>query len=157
MLRKNNSFRAGMVVCGLVSWANVSVNGQGGTIVQEKEQEAPAVNDATGLNDPMHIHTAPALSPAFPGGTEALEAYLRSEVRYPDEAREEALQGKVLVNFVVEPDGSITNVKVARGIHAWLDKEAVRVIKAMPKWEPGSYMKEGPSRVLQTLEISFRP
>lgn len=83
------------------------------------------------------IHDIVEVMPEFPGGQQALLEYLKNNMRYPEEAKEMGLMGKVFIGFVVRKDGSITDVTIKRGVHAMLDKEAVRVIKAMPKWKPG--------------------
>ena len=75
--------------------------------------------------------------PKFPGGNKALMDYLSKNVKYPKVAEQLAIQGRVIMAFVVEEDGTITNVKVVRGVHPSLDKEAIRVVEAMPKWIPG--------------------
>ena len=75
--------------------------------------------------------------PAFPGGEEALQKFFADNIVYPRVAREIGAEGRVMVNFVVEPDGRITNVKVVRGRIQALDDEAVRVTKMMPPWKPG--------------------
>ncbi len=76
--------------------------------------------------------------PEFPGGLQALRAYLAKNTKYPALAQEYGVEGTVLVKFVVWKDGSIRNVEVVRSIHPDLDAEAVRVVKQMPKWKPGS-------------------
>jgi protein TonB len=75
--------------------------------------------------------------PMFPGGDRKLMEYLKNHVQYPKECAEKNIQGRVIVNFVVERDGSITQAKVIRGIHPLLDAEALRVVNGMPKWLPG--------------------
>lgn len=75
--------------------------------------------------------------PTFPGGDEARIRFLAENIRYPQMARESGIQGTVFVTFVVERDGSVTDVRVLRGIGGGCDEEAVRVIKSMPKWNPG--------------------
>lgn len=75
--------------------------------------------------------------PQFPGGPAALMEYLRSNTHYPVVAAENGVQGRVSISFVVEKDGSITDVQVARPVDPSLDKEAARVVKSMPKWQPG--------------------
>ena len=92
--------------------------------------------------------------PEFPGGDAALIAYIAQSVKYPQIAQENGIQGKVYVNFVVGKDGSISNVKIARGVDPSLDKEAIRVVTALPKWKPG---KQGgkPVRVSYTVPINF--
>lgn len=73
----------------------------------------------------------------FPGGMAALMRWLNNNMRYPEAAQQNDIQGRVMVNFVVEKDGSIANVKIAKGVDKDLDREALRVVKKMPKWQPG--------------------
>ena len=75
--------------------------------------------------------------PLFPGGPAALLKYLSEHTKYPVVAQENGVQGRVTVQFVVEKDGSISDVHVLRGVDPSLDKEAVRVVKSMPRWTPG--------------------
>jgi len=93
--------------------------------------------------------------PEFPGGQAAMMKFLSENIKYPVIAQENGIQGHVICNFVVERDGSITDVQVVRGVDPSLDKEAVRVIQSMPKWKPG--MQRGkPVRVRFTLPVVFR-
>lgn len=93
--------------------------------------------------------------PEFPGGMEALMQFLMENVRYPESASKEGKQGRVLVQFIVESDGSISNAKVVKKVSDDLDSEAIRVVGAMPKWKPG--MQKGKHvRVKFTLPITFR-
>jgi protein TonB len=104
--------------------------------------------------DPNRIFTAVEKEPGFPGGLTAFGKYLEKNIRYPAVARENNTQGKVIVSFVCERDGSLTDVKVARGIGDGCDEEAVRVIKNSPKWTPG--IQNGrPVRVSYSVPISF--
>ena len=73
----------------------------------------------------------------FPGGMAALMRWLNNNMRYPEAAQQNDIQGRVIVNFVVEKDGSIANVKIAKGVDKDLDRGALRVVKKMPKWQPG--------------------
>lgn len=91
--------------------------------------------------------------PMFPGGN--VQKWIAKNVKYPVLAMENGIQGKVYIQFVIERDGSITDVKVLRGVDASLDKEAVRVVKAMPKWKPGK-QRGKPVRVSYTLPINFQ-
>lgn len=75
--------------------------------------------------------------PSFPGGTNALNTFIVSNLKYPVFAQEKGIQGRVVVKFIVEKDGSISNVEVDRSVNPVLDNEAMRVVKAMPKWIPG--------------------
>lgn len=92
--------------------------------------------------------------PSPTGGMESLYSFLAENLRYPIVAMESGIQGRVYVNFVVEKDGSITDVKVARGIGGGCDEEAVRVVKQMPKWNPGK-QRGRPVRVLYGIPVIF--
>jgi protein TonB len=93
--------------------------------------------------------------PTFKGGDDALMAYLHKAIRYPAIAEENGIQGRVVCTFVVERDGGITDVKVVRSVDPSLDKEAVRVLKAMPKWIPGK-QNGSAVRVKFTLPVTFK-
>ena len=93
--------------------------------------------------------------PSFPGGPQALMEYLGNNVKYPPVAAELGLQGRVVVSFVVERDGSLTDVKVERSVDPSLDKEAVRVVKSMPRWIPGK-QKGKEVRVKFNVPVAFR-
>ena len=75
--------------------------------------------------------------PSFPGGQAALLSYLSKNVKYPEEALKDNVQGRVIVGFIVEKDGSVSNAKIIRGVDSALDKEAIRIVMSMPKWTPG--------------------
>ena len=93
--------------------------------------------------------------PMFPGGTSALIKYLSTNIKYPADAEKKKVEGRVFVTFVVEIDGSISEVQLTKKLFPSLDQEAVRVVKAMPKWIPGEI--EGKLvRVRYTLPITFR-
>ncbi len=92
--------------------------------------------------------------PEFPGGDAARIRFLSENIRYPQMARESGIQGTVFVTFVVERDGSITDVRVIRGIGGGCDEEAIRVIQAMPSWTPGR-QRGRPVRVQFTMPIRF--
>ena len=93
--------------------------------------------------------------PSFPGGQGALMAFLSSNIKYPVVAQENGVQGRVIVGFVVEKDGSISDVKVMRSVDPSLDREAQRVVKAMPKWKPGK-QNGSAVRVKYTVPVVFR-
>lgn len=75
--------------------------------------------------------------PSFPGGQAALMSYLSKNVKYPEEALKDNVQGRVIVGFIVEKDGSVSNAKIIRSVDSALDKEAIRIVMSMPKWTPG--------------------
>ncbi len=93
--------------------------------------------------------------PVFPGGQKALMEFLKSNLVYPKAARDSSIQGRVMVKFTVEKDGSITDVEVVRGVHPALDEEAVRVVSMMPKWKPGTQMGDI-VRTKFTLPVFFK-
>lgn len=96
------------------------------------------------------------VQPEFPGGTAALMKYLRDNINYPRISRENNSQGRAIIRFVVNSDGSIQDVEVFKSTgDIYLDKEAVRVVEAMPKWSPGKQSGK-PVRVYFTLPVSFR-
>lgn len=93
--------------------------------------------------------------PSFPGGPSALMKYLSENVKYPVVAQENGVQGRVVVSFVVEKDGHITDVKVVRSVDPSLDKEAARVVKSMPSWIPGK-QNGSAVRVKYNVPVSFK-
>ena len=95
------------------------------------------------------------VDPEFPGGMEALTKYLSENIKYPEQAKKDKIQGKVYISFVVEKDGSVADAKVLRGIGGGCDEEALRVVNAMPKWTPGK-QRNTPVRVQFNLPIVFK-
>jgi len=93
--------------------------------------------------------------PEFPGGDAALMKYIADNIKYPVIAQENGIQGRVICQFVVNKDGSIVDINVVRSVDPSLDKEAIRVIKSMPKWKPGKQRGKA-VRVKFTLPIVFR-
>ncbi|MDD3527165.1 MAG: energy transducer TonB [Bacteroidales bacterium] len=112
-------------------------------VVEEEEEVAE-----------MEIFQVVETMPSYPGGDAARMKYLQDNITYPQMARESGIQGIVYATFVVEPDGSVSDVRIMRGIGGGCDEEAIRVIKGMPKWNPG--MQRGkPVRVQFTMPIKF--
>ena len=93
--------------------------------------------------------------PAFPGGEAKLMEYVGKNIKYPQIARETGIQGRVFIGFVVEPDGSVSNVKLLRGIGGGCDEEAMRVVKSMPKWKPGKQRGKA-VRVSYQIPVFFK-
>ncbi len=93
--------------------------------------------------------------PEFPGGLQELMKWLQKNIKYPSISQENGVQGRVIVQFVVNRDGSIVDPAVIRSVDPYLDKEALRVVKAMPKWKPGE-QRGKPVRVKYTLPVMFR-
>lgn len=93
--------------------------------------------------------------PQYPGGQIAMMKYIMENMKYPKQAMKEGIQGRVAVSFIVEKDGSISDVKPILSVHPLLNKEAVRVVKSMPKWTPGKQNGK-PVRVRFNLPIMFK-
>ena len=118
--------------------------------IKEEVIAAPKVEE----EQPMNIAMVEQ-KPEFNGGEAAMYKWLSENIVYPSAASEQGVQGRVVVEFVVGKDGSITNVRVLRPRHPALDKEAVRVVKAMPKWIPGRNNGQ-PVKVTYTLPVTFK-
>ena len=104
--------------------------------------------------DEVQIFTVVENDPEFPGGMDALRKFIQKNLQYPQLARENGIEGKVYVTFVVETDGSISNIKILRDIGGGCGAEAVRIVKLMPKWKPGT-QRGKPVRVQYNLPIMF--
>ena len=105
--------------------------------------------------DEQEIFTVVEEMPSFPGGMGECMKFLAKNIKYPTVAQENGVQGRVIVQFVINRDGSIVDAKVVRGVDPYLDKEALRVIKMMPKWSPGK-QRGKEVRVKYTLPVMFR-
>ena len=115
-----------------------------------------AVGDDSTVSDKEKVyHQVVGQQPSFPGGREELFKYLAYNVKYPIDAAKNKIEGRVLVTFVVEHDGSISNVNVANSVYPSLDKESIRVVSGMPKWIPGK-VNGKTVRVKYTIPITFR-
>ncbi|MCI6828976.1 MAG: TonB family protein [Prevotella sp.] len=124
----------------------------GGEVLKAKEviaQPEPPKEEETKVFDVVEV------MPTFPGGQGALFEWLSKNIKYPVVAEENGVQGRVIVTFVVERNGSITDVQVAKSVDPSLDKEAVRVVKAMPHWIPGK-QNGSAVRVKFTVPVTFR-
>ena len=93
--------------------------------------------------------------PQYPGGPIAMLKYLMENIKYPEQAMKEGIQGRVTVRFIVEKDGSISDVRPVLSVHPLLNKEAVRVVESMPKWSPGKHNGK-PVRVRFNVPVMFK-
>ena len=123
-------------------------------LVNWNQNEEPEVFPTINYYEAQEFDTVDE-KPSFPGGESAMKSFLKSNVKYPIVAQENGDQGCVFVQFIIEKDGSISDVKVARGDAPSLYKEAMRVVKAMPKWNPGK-LKGIPVRVKNEVPVVFR-
>lgn len=126
----------------------------GGAVLKAKEDIA-APEPPKHVVEETKIFTVVEQMPMYPGGDGALMGYLRDNIKYPTVAAENGVQGRVVVGFVVERDGSITDVKILRGVDPSLDREAMRVVKSMPRWNPGK-QNGSAVRVKYQVPVSFR-
>jgi protein TonB len=115
----------------------------------EGPKQAAVVEDNT-----VYENISIEMQPAFPGGMGKFYAYLRKSVKYPPMATENNIQGKVFLSFVVEKNGDLTDIKVDRKLGGGTDEEAIRVLKASPRWTPG-IQNGNPVRVKYNIPISF--
>ena len=118
---------------------------------QKKETQIKYVAPVTG----KEVFTVVEKQPSFPGGQDGYRKFLLDNIKYPEEAMKKAVMGTVYITFIVEKDGAVTDVKILRGIGAGCDEEAVRVVKMMPKWNPGEF-KGKPVAVQFNLPIKFK-
>ena len=93
--------------------------------------------------------------PSFPGGQDALFDFIEKNIKYPKVAEDNGIQGRVILTFIVKKDGSLSDVRVAKSVDPSLDKEAVRIIKSMPKWNPGIHRGRYVN-VKFTVPVTFR-
>lgn len=115
----------------------------------------PATSIVTEEPEPPFLGDIIEDLPEFPGGKQKLFEYLIENTHYPEIAEKNGVQGRVVVTFMVEKDGCITEAKIAKSVDQSLDEEAIRVVKSMPKWKPGMCNGE-PTRVKYTVPITFR-
>ena len=126
----------------------------GGAVLKAKEDIA-APEPPKHVVEETKIFTVVEQMPMFPGGDAALMGYLRDNIHYPTVAAENGVQGRVVVGFVVERDGSITDVNILRSVDPSLDREAMRVVKSMPRWTPGK-QNGSAVRVKYQVPVTFR-
>ena len=126
----------------------------GGAVLKAKEDIA-APEPPKHVVEETKIFTVVEQMPMYPGGDAALMGYLRDNIKYPTVAAENGVQGRVVVGFGVERDGSITDVNILRGVDPSLDREAMRVVKSMPRWNPGK-QNGSAVRVKYQVPVSFR-
>lgn len=119
-----------------------------------ESQDVEIISEPITEEKPEEVFEFVEVMPEFPGGMDAFNAYLSKNLRYPQIAKEARIQGRVYVGFVIETDGSITNVEILRSVHPSLDDEAMRVVSQMPPWIPGR-QNQRDVRVKFTLPVSF--
>lgn len=132
---------------------NVVGNDENGEVLKAKE--VIATEPVKPKEEENKVFDVVEQMPSYPGGMGALMQYLSSHIKYPAIAEENGIQGRVICTFVVERDGSITDVRIAKSVDPSLDKEAMRVVSSMPRWIPGK-QNGSAVRVKYTLPVTFR-
>ena len=132
---------------------NVVGNDENGEVLKAKE--VIATEPVKPKEEENKVFDVVEQMPSYPGGMGALMQYLSSNIKYPAIAEENGIQGRVICTFVVERDGSITDVRIAKSVDPSLDKEAMRVVSKMPRWIPGK-QNGSAVRVKFTLPVTFR-
>mgnify|MGYP003671976748 FL=1 len=122
------------------------------SFAQEIEKEEPLTIEEEKIDTDVFVIVEQM--PEFPGGQDSLYKFLGANIVYPNKAKKDGVEGKVYINFTIEKDGSINEVKVLRGVHPLLDEEAVRVVESFPKWKPGK-QKGKTVRVSYNLPLNF--
>lgn len=134
-------------------WARITWEFKAPPALAVLEQEGDRL--PTPVDDPTIDVAYAQVRPEFPGGEPGLQAYLHKALRYPEDLREAGIQGTVFLELVIWDDGSVRMVQVKRGVHPSLDREAMRVVKAMPAWTPGRNNRS-PVPVRMTLPVKFK-
>ncbi len=122
------------------------------SFAQEIEKEEPLTIEEEKIDTDVFVIVEQM--PEFPGGQDSLYKFLGANIVYPNKAKKDGVEGKVYINFTIEKDGSINEVKVLRGVHPLLDEEAIRVVESFPKWKPGK-QKGKTVRVSYNLPLNF--
>lgn len=152
---KNEHFKNGLIVillllAGTTNAQETEIFPPSPPMVPSKVVEESAENDTDST-----IVDFPDVGVEYPGGMGAMQKFIQENVEYPEEAREKGYQGRVYVTFIVEPDGSVSNIDVlSGGVHKSLNKEAMRLVRSMPKWSPGE-LNGKPVRSRCRLPITF--
>ena len=125
-------------------------------VFEEIEGEMPEIFPEVGeVEGESDVYQIVEQMPEFPGGVAELFHYISKNIHYPQEAKEKGIQGRVFIGFVIEKDGSVSNIRNLRGVDSELDAEAIRVVKSMPKWKPGKHNGEF-VRVSYQIPILFK-
>lgn len=149
------------VVSSLPKWIPGSLNGENVRVssvipVTFKLDEQMIANEAPQApkKDSDEVFVICEKMPVFPGGEIAMREFIAENIKYPEEAKMKKIQGKVFVQFIVDKNGNVVRPKISRGIAPLLDAEAIRVIKSMPKWQPG-FHGEKPVNVSLNVPVAF--
>ena len=155
MNSKNRTNKKLAIVYALSALPVLAFLALGTQMVTIKQAEASTITEVTPPPTKDKVFEKLDVLPEFPGGGKAMMEWLSQNIQYPKEAVDGKIEGRVMISFVIEKDGSVSNAKVFRGIDESLDNEALRVVNAMPNWKPG--MQDGqPARARFTIPVSFK-
>ena len=155
MNSKNRTNKKLAIVYALSALPVLAFLALGTQMVTIKQAEASTITEVTPPPTKDKVFEKLDVLPEFPGGGKAMMEWLSQNMQYPKNAVDGNIEGRVIVSFIVEKDGSISNVEVKKSVHELLDKEALRVVSVMPKWKPG--MQDGqPARARFFVPISFK-
>lgn len=135
--------------------ANSSETPEGTDAPQQAKEEPQEVAPSQAMTDEVVDFRVVEKIPEFPGGMAAFTQWLTKHLKYPPEARQRKIEGKVVVSFIINKDGIISDQKIEKSANPWLDAEAMRVIRMMPKWKPGMEDNK-PCRTLFAIPIIFQ-
>ncbi len=135
--------------------ANIPKANKEMVVIEPKKDKKPILEPVETDKDGVYAITE--VMPEFPGGQGALGDYLKKEANanYPQKAKQDTIQGRVILQFIIEKDGSITNPVIVRTVHSLLDSVAMKIVRKMPKWIPGTHNKK-PVRVKYTIPVMFK-
>ena len=142
-----------LISCGRIDTTNYDANGKKTTGKPHHQKIVMKLNSGKELHNDS-IYFLAEVMPLFPGGDAGILKFLKEHIRYPSRARANRTEGMVVVSFIVDRNGSLTNIKVVRGIGNGCEEEAIRVLGTMPKWSPGK-VKGKDVRVQMNLPVKF--
>lgn len=128
-------------------------NGQEGSDTIKVKKQPEQIE--TGSDDEPEIFVVVEIMPEFPGGNDSMAKFIRANLNYPDSAIKYGIQGKVMVEFVIDEEGQIINPRIVKGMGWGCDEEVLRVVRMMPRWNPGK-QKEKPVKVRFVLPVRFQ-
>ena len=153
-MKKEVLFTATAIIGLLLTGCNATPSTEQGTTPDSATETTAAPADSTSLSSDSIFEVAEVM-PEFPGGTQALFKFIGENLQYPQNAIDGQIEGRVVVQFVVDKEGKVGNIQVVRSIDKMLDQAAIDVVRALPDWKPG--MQDGqPVNVRYTLPVNFK-
>lgn len=145
---------AGVLFACSTNPSKVENNQSANSTAAKPENQVKQVSVYAMMPDSARVYDVVEKMPMFPGGTDALMKYLATHIIYPAQAKKDGIQGKVYAQFIINTDGSISGIRILKGVSPSLDAEVIRILKSMPKWTPGEE-KGKKVRVKYALPVKF--